>query len=338
MLYRMKFINYICGNTKIINNMKELIFTLIAVFILAFSSCSKDGNEPELNYAINTFESAAIEAIIKEYSIKKEGLDIESFICNLDSTILYVNGRVKGSLWVGGYEILTKRQILDFTENSKLDISINLNLGYGEYYKFDIEKYVIWPRPPYSLNGSTCFILVGRSSRGDRGEMVNGSCDLYFLHGNTLKNKYRSIYSPVRGAVNNYEEIIPWFESVMIKMGSIYLENEYQCFDLQGNYLFTANNYFHGNGEQPISLQECIKFYQMTESNSFIAERLNVKTGTTIWEKTIQPFTEKVRMGKYTIAKSNNIWDYFIPYTNFDGTKGNIQISLNIENGNFEIK
>lgn len=303
--------------------MQKLLFGLLTCVVL-LPGCSKDSTE---DYDIlETNESAAIKAIVKEYSIKKEGLDIESFTSNSDSTTLYVNGRVKECLWIGGYDIVTKKQILDFTENSKLDISINHNLGYGEHLKFDIDKYLICPHP-YLSNGTTCFILFGKE-RGGTG--ANISSDLYFLQGNVLKNKHRSFYSPKNP--NHYQKIIPWVESVMIKMFS----NEYQCFDLQGNNLFTSNNHNIENSE-PISLHECITFI-MYESNSFIVERLNVKTGTTIWKKTIQPFTENAKIGNYTIVKSNDVWIYSIPYTAFSGTKGSIQISLNIENGNFEIK
>lgn len=34
--------------------MKSLIFALLAVFMLAFSGCSKDDNEPKFNYDMNT--------------------------------------------------------------------------------------------------------------------------------------------------------------------------------------------------------------------------------------------------------------------------------------------
>lgn len=306
--------------------MQKLLFGLLTCVVL-LPGCSKDSTEDST--ILETNESAAIKAIIKEYSIKKEGLDIESFTSNLDSTALYVNGRVKGCLWVGGYEIATKKLILDFTENSKLDMSINYNLGYGEYSKFDIEKYLICPHP-YSSNGATCFILLGKE-RGGSG--VNMSSDLYFLQGNTLENKYRSVFSP--STPNHYQKITPWFESVMIKMFS----NEYQCFDFQGDKLFAIKRYNANEVEncEPISLEEGI-YFAGYETESFTIKRINIKTDTVIWEKSIKAFNEKVRIGSYKITKSNNMWIYSISYTDFNGNKGNIQIHLNIENGDFEIK
>lgn len=303
--------------------MQKFLFGLLTCVAL-LPGCSKDSTD---DYTIlETEESAAIKAIIKEYSIQKEGLIIESFINNLDSTTLYVNGRIKECLWVGGYDIATKKQIIDFAENSKLDTSISHDLGYGEYSKFDIDKYMILPNP-YSLNSSTCFILSGKE-RGGSG--TNMSSDLYFLQGNTLKKKHRSVFSP--STTRHYQKITPWFESVMIYVNP----GEFQCFSFQGDNLFNANNYYIESSE-PISLEECI-YFVVNEPKSFIAERINVKTGISIWKKHIQPFVEKVKIENYKIVKSNSIWTYSISYTNFSGTKGNIQISLNIEDGNFEIK
>lgn len=307
--------------------MNRYYLVVLACFAL-LSGCSKDtaNDYPDLE----TTESADIKAIIKEYSIKKEGLTIESFTSNLDSTALYVNGRIKECLWVGGYDIATKKQILDFTENSKLDMSISYNIGYGEYLKFDIEKYTIVPHP-YSFNGFTCFILLG-AERGGSGE--NQSRDLYFLQDNLLKNKYRNVYYP--STQKFFIKIIPWFESVMIKLNY----DEYQCFNMQGNELFSIKRYNANEVEncEPINIEEGIYSTYWDEPNSLVVKRLNIKTGITIWDKTINPFTEKVKVGNYKITKSNDIWVYSMPYTNFDGIKGNIQISLNIENGDFEIK
>lgn len=310
--------------------MKRIFFLLLVVPII-FSSCSKDKEEEPV--ALDSYEGSEIKKIIDEYSIRKQGLKIESFVLGTDTTIFF-NGRINGKLWVGGFETKSKEQILDWIENEKLDTVISYHKGYGVYDNLMIKKFVL--AFPYKYNNSFCFLLRGHDQDGG---MYKSSCDLYFLQNNVMK-KLRTIYSAHSG-LDHFVGITPWHHGIVVKKTS----EKHVCFNMQGDSLFTINSGFGIKPSySPINYEECIDFSTATATTDLrmsFFRRLNLKTNETIWKNEIFPLNnlpKNTRFDNYTITKANNEWTYNVNYTLFDGTKSSVRILLNIENGKFELK
>lgn len=323
------------------------IFFIFIICAISSLSCSKGNtdnipsideeeiveppNDPgeEEGGNLDSEENAAIEAIIKEYNIQKKGVKIESFVKNSESTILFVNGRIEGCLWVGCYDTTTKEMMVDFTETSKLDKTIRYNLGYGEYLEFDVEKYSIL-RFPYFSDNSVCFILAGHEREGHN----NSACDLYFIENNTLKNKHRSVSTLSNSKY--YQSVIPWYNGVMVKIKN----GEYQCLNMAGESLFTIENNNLILECEPVNYEECIYFNFNADSNGFSSRRINIKTDNVIWNNGFvkTKLQEKIEIENLKIEKNGSIWNYRISYIDYEGVRDNLQISLNIDNGDYEIK
>jgi len=311
------------------NNMKKVIsFALMAMIL---NGCSK--YEEPLNVISNVNDP--IQILTKEYNINKQGLTVESAISGIDTSTIYFNGRINGKLWVGAYEKASKKQLLDFTENVKLDTVVNYSLGNGQYDSFGVQKFALFY--PYEYNNSFCFLLLGYGGQERKGT----SDDLYFIQGNTVK-KYRTI-SPYQ---NCYNQIIPWYQGIAVEMSDIIYSGDI-CYNMQGDSLFTTKYDYHIRlgSYSPISYEECIDFFHSSYLNGYFFQRINLKTGETIWEIRNKdgsgPFNylpEKTRLDNYTITKSNNEWTYTVNYTLYNGQKGIAMIVLDIKSGQFEIK
>jgi hypothetical protein len=115
---------------------------------------------------------------------------------------------------------------------------------------------------------------------------------------------------------------------------------------MQGDSLYTINSGWGVKSSYiAINYEECIDFYvgiyESFNSLTFHCKRVNLKTEEIIWEhkpETLKDLPKNTKVDSYTIEKTNNIWVYVVNYTLFDGTKGNVHISLNIDSGKSELK
>lgn len=306
-----------------------------------FLACSHEEEEktPTDFYTAESFFSSPFSQIKSEYNINKEGLRIEYFangwngIDRTDSiitlpdtdTLLFVNGRIDGKLWIGCYDKKTKKQYLDWTSPEKMDTVITSYKGYGEYEKTVIDNYRIYY--PCKNKNKYCFELVGRGTSSI-------TSFLYFIGDNKLTKKYTTNYG---------YKISPWFESVLIQYGS----SKNVCYNMMGDSLFTVNGNigigYNLNRQIPINIDEMIDFDWRGENypnDPCHFKRVNIRTGETIWEAKNLPlnFPDKARLSDYRIKKSGNICEYTGNYILYDGAKGTFRILLNINTGQFELK
>ena len=304
--------------------MKKSLLIIFIMLPFFFSNCS-DNEEPQTTILETQFDQ-----LIREYNINKNGLVVESVVSGIDTTQLVFSGRIGGKLWIGCYKKEDKRQILDWTEATKLDTVINFHKGYDEYEKFDVGEFRI--AYPYKKNDHYSFILIGRN--GDVGKAFS---DLYFIDSNSLVKKSRTINTQQY----YYQQILPWHDGIIAKLGS---EN-FACYTMSGDSLFTLKNGALGVKDTytAINYEECIDFaldYFSSDFYKYFFRRINLKTNETIWKNDNPPLKDlpsNVRLDKINIQKNVNIWVYEVNYTQFDGTKQVVKISLNIDNGDFEI-
>lgn len=306
--------------------MKKLLLIVLSGIVICGCSGGKD-NTPTYTPGDGDY-MGGFNDYKKEYNINKDGLEIDYMSTGIDTTTVYFNGRIDGKLWVGGYEKGSKKEILDWADNVRLDTVVNYNKGYGIYENFKVYRYNI--SFPYKYENAYCFILNGGGSD-------NSFSDLYFINNNNLTKKHRSV-----GSYNSeaFRYIFSWFEGVMVENK----KEELVCFNMQGDSLFVVQDrsiyYYVESNSCPISYEECIRLiYNYSGFNGFYFERLNLKTKEIIWEEKIMPLTdipENARINGHTISKSGNEWTYVFNHTLYSGEKGTTTILLNIDSGELE--
>lgn len=310
--------------------MKKLL--LILIFTHLFFGCSKD-EFPVLDILSDEY---VLDKLKQEYNINRDGLSLESFSYGKDSTHLFINGRINEKLWIGCYNRKNKNNILEWTDNVKLDTVFNLHKGYGEYSDFNIERFFI--TYPYYNNGQLYFLLWGYN---DKTRNINGriiSSDLYFLKNNSFIKKRRSFTYPIDDAF--YQNIFPWKNSIFSKY-----QNKYICFSADGDSLYSTNGVYANY--EPINIEECIAVNKSYGAENVASleridfRRLNLKNNETIWKNEHKPLADistKDRLDSIVIQKKSNIWDYSFFYTKIEGTKYAIKLELNIESGELTAK
>ncbi|MDR3366959.1 MAG: hypothetical protein LBO71_08345 [Prevotellaceae bacterium] len=305
--------------------MEKILFAIFIIWPFIFSSCVE--NEDPHPTEIITIPETQFGQLIKEYNINKDGLVVESVVNGIDTALLVFNGRIGAKLWVGYYKKEDKSQILDWTETTKLDTIVNFYKGYGEYDNLKVEKFALGF--PYKFKNSFCFLLFGRES-----EMISykASSDLYFINSNSLIKKLKTISTQRY----HYQQIIPWYDGIVAKLGN---EN-FVCYTMSGDSLFTFKNGIGIKAYSAINYEECIDFgLNSSDFHKYFFRRINLQSNETIWTNDNQPLKDlpnNARLDKINIQKNDNIWVYEVNYTQFDGTKQVVKISLNINNGVFE--
>lgn len=313
--------------------MKKIKLLALAI-TLCLLGCSNNPDEPLLENSENS--ETFSEKLIKEYNINKQGLNIESVTNGIDTSHIFLNGRINGHLWIGEYEKKSKKQILDWIENSELDTIVNYYKGYGEYGTFNVKKFAL--DYPYENNNAFCFLLWGRDNVS--GMNKNVSSDLYFIQNSSTIKKYRTIYSS-QNSLKYYQKITPWHQGVVVEKAY----EEHVCFNMQGDSLFTINSVFGiKDSYSPINYEECIDFSTSTTTKDLrksFFQRIDLKNNQSIWINPMLPLSDipnNVRFENYTIEKLANEWTYIVNYTLYDGSKKTTLIKLNIGNGNFVVK
>ncbi|GHT09015.1 hypothetical protein FACS189426_06130 [Bacteroidia bacterium] len=306
--------------------MKKIILGLLAAVL--FIGCVESPDEP---LSLSTTEDSQFDALKKEYNINKQGLVIESATNGIDTTKVFFNGRIDGKLWIGCYDKTTKNNLLDWTGTTKLDTIIDIDKGYGEHTTFQIEEYHV--KHPYKRDNSFCFLLWGQK-KYDTNYVIT---DLYFIDNKGFIKKDKLI--PDNFGFGFYEAISPWFEGVIVKHNDMTVSN-YICYTMKGDSLFSLPKNTYPDNYTPISYEECISFNMFDNSNTVRIKRLNVKLDSTLWDSGIFEMGKlpiNARIDNKNIVKQNDIWIYEISYTQFDGKKDSVKVSVNINSGKFEI-
>lgn len=318
---------------------------ILSIICLAclFSACSSD--DPPVTTVTETEDTfwtnpEPFSGIKKGYNINKEGLKIEGYrapidsTCQVDSGTIFIHGRIDGKLWVGCYDVANKTQYLDWTESEKLDTVAILYKGYGEYDTIKIsERFTVEDVYVYKNYKSCCFILKTYPPSSQ-----NSYSNLYFITDGILSKKHTRKYPE-----KHFDKIRPWYEGVLVSTSSQTI-----CYTLTGDSLFTADfNTRTGVVKlylSPVNREEAIIFneYEYRKENySYYFERVNIKTGESVWSnegKPLKQLPNRAKINFKEIKKSGNIWEFIFDYILYDGTKGTAHILLNIDTGHCELK
>ena len=307
---------------KTTKKMKKQLFVMI-VFQLLFA-CS---NDDSIDEPTSIVEGNQLNALINEYNINKDGLQIESYTTGIDTTQLFFNGRIDNKLWIGCYDKQTKNKITEWTEKTNLDTILNLNTGYGEYSDFRIVKFFI--EYPYYNEEQLYFLLWGYN---DETININGriiSSDLYIISNNSLANKKRSFTYPTGDKF--YQNITPWINSIFSKYS-----NQYICYSSEGDSLYSRDENITVDDE-PISVEESIyssAHYDTDTTITFYFKRYNLKNDEIVWKNSVSNnLLSDSRLDSTILEKADSIWDYTFYYTLMDGTKFNRKIGVDINSG-----
>ena len=305
--------------------MRKIIF-LFALAAVLFAGCSKDSVPWE------TIE----ERLKKEYNINNPGLMLESFGTAYDTSYMFFGGRINNKLWVGYYDKETKQPLLDWTDNNVLDIIKPFSIGYGETVTYKLDEFRV--QKIYNNSGIFSFILWGYDS-SNPGVIIS---DLYFINNEKIIKIYKEDKYSLQGI---YTRFVPWFEGSMAETSTNYI-----CYNTLGEELFRIENnlyptlagYVFSENIMPINYEEGIIF----ETNSIfktnsIFSRIDINNNVRVWNNPTKPLSSlpnDAKIGDTVIDKLTGYeWKYSVPYTLYDGTKGTVEILLNINTGYFEI-
>lgn len=312
---------------------KLLLFTLLISFVVA---CTKEegeeGEEPIINEIyIDDFWTS----IKKEYNITNEDLIYEGGAIGIDTSQIFFNGRVNQKLWIGGYNKHTKEQLIEWTEDTKLDTIFEVYKGYGEYKTLKTNEFRIYY--PLVKENNLVFVLYGLDNNSRDYDIISY---LYFINDNKLIKKH------FNNTLDRYQNIIPWYNSIIVEVLTDKYERYNLCYSYNGDTLFTVHkSAYNINNLNPINVEEYIddsELYDITNlSDSFFFKRSNLKTGENIWISYVYRFeniNESIRVDSTSITKNDEIWNYKFYLTTYNNDKITKELDLNIETGEVVIK
>ena len=306
--------------------MKKLVIILLSMSFI-FTGCSKKDDPEPTSSSLSTSINNPYSSLAKEYGIDK---DVDYMSAGIDTNLILFNGRINSKLWIECFEKESKKQILDWTETTKLDTTLSLYEGYGEYKDFKIKKF--YCTYFYKFNDSYSFILGGQEDA--LSPLVY--TDLYFIEANKLIKKYRTTPNPYDD-VYWWGPIYPWVEGVIATLG-----NKQAFYNMSGDSLFAINSSITINNKcAALSSEEAIKYNLDLSKKTIYFSKLNIKTNVCSWVTdtlTLEESQETIKVSSIDVAKAINNWTYTINYTRYSGEKKSVQIDLNVNTGEIELK
>ncbi len=331
------------------------IFRLLAASLLVavcagFSSCGDDELEKEPIHIFDPNEnngSSDLEKTYSQYIDDYENMTCKRFNDNGD-TIEFTGLTAKGYLMINLFQKATKTKVFDWVDNVKTDTIYKVYKGYGEYEEVTIKSI--------GLSHSH----VGKPHIESNTEFII-SLDFF----GEASSFTRILF--VNGGISKMSDIIPvgaWHINTFIPN---WYNNEYCfihdcCYTLAGDTVYTikygeyddnninmygsriaTNGYgsFQYQFEQ-VSAEEAIgaglDIDNFHGSYQLRVARINYRTAQNMWgeQRYINlPFNYEAKAKlSYSIAdKSSEIWKYKVNITYYDGTKKEVTLNVNIENG-----
>lgn len=331
------------------------IFRLLAASLLVavcagFSSCGDDEleKEPVINFDPNGNNgSSDLEKTYSQYIDDYENMTCKRFNDNGD-TIEFTGLTAKGYLMINLFQKATKTKVFDWADNVKTDTIYKVYKGYGEYEEVTIKSI--------GLSHSH----VGKPHIESNKEFII-SLDFF----GEASSFTRILF--VNGGISKMSDIIPvgaWHINTFIPN---WYNNEYCfihdcCYTLAGDTVYTIkygeyddnniNMYgsriaTNGYGSfqylfEQVSAEEAIgaglDIDNFHGSYQLRVARINYRTAQNMWgeQRYINlPFNYEAKAKlSYSIAdKSSEIWKYKVNITYYDGTKKEVTLNVNIENG-----
>ena len=331
------------------------IFRLLAASLLVavcagFSSCGDDEleKEPVINFDPNGNNgSSDLEKTYSQYIDDYENMTCKRFNDNGD-TIEFTGLTAKGYLMINLFQKATKTKVFDWVDNVKTDTIYKVYKGYGEYEEVTIKSI--------GLSHSH----VGKPHIESNKEFII-SLDFF----GEASSFTRILF--VNGGISKMSDIIPvgaWHINTFIPN---WYNNEYCfihdcCYTLAGDTVYTIkygeyddnniNMYgsriaTNGYGSfqylfEQVSAEEAIgaelDIDNFHGSYQLRVARINYRTAQNMWgeQRYINlPFDyeAKAKLSYSITDKSSDIWKYKVNITYYDGTKKEVTLNVNIENG-----
>lgn len=330
--------------------LRLLAASLLIAVCAGFSSCSDDEleKEPIINFDPNgNNDSSNLEKTYSQYIDDYENMTCKRFNDNGD-TIEFTGLTAKGYLMINLFQKATKTKVFDWVDNVKIDTIYKVYKGYGEYEEVTIKSIGLSHShvgKPHIASNKDFIILLdffGGTSPFTRILFVNGG------------NSKMSDIMPVDS----------WHISTFIPN---WYNNEYSfihncCYTLAGDTVYTIkygeyddnniNMYgsriaTNGHGSfqyqfEQVSAEEAVgtglDIDNFHGSYQLRVARINYRTAQNMWgeQRYINlPFVyeAKAKLSYSITDKSSDTWKYKVNITYYDGTKKEITLNVNIENG-----
>ena len=330
--------------------LRLLAASLLIAVCAGFSSCSDDEleKEPIINFDPNgNNDSSNLEKTYSQYIDDYENMTCKRFNDNGD-TIEFTGLTAKGYLMINLFQKATKTKVFDWVNNVKTDTIYEVYKGYGEYEEVTIKSIGLSHShvgKPHIASNKDFIILLdffGGTSPFTRILFVNGG------------NSKMSDIMPVDS----------WHISTFIPN---WYNNEYSfihncCYTLAGDTVYTIkygeyddnniNMYgsriaTNGHGSfqyqfEQVSAEEAVgtglDIDNFHGSYQLRVARINYRTAQNMWgeQRYINlPFVyeAKAKLSYSITDKSSDTWKYKVNITYYDGTKKEVTLNVNIENG-----
>ena len=330
--------------------LRLLAASLLIAVCAGFSSCSDDEleKEPIINFDPNgNNDSSNLEKTYSQYIDDYENMTCKRFNDNGD-TIEFTGLTAKGYLMINLFQKATKTKVFDWVDNVKIDTIYKVYKGYGEYEEVTIKSIGLSHShvgKPHIASNKDFIILLdffGGTSPFTRILFVNGG------------NSKMSDIMPVDS----------WHISTFIPN---WYNNEYSfihncCYTLAGDTVYTIkygeyddnniNMYgsriaTNGHGSfqyqfEQVSAEEAVgtglDIDNFHGSYQLRVARINYRTAQNMWgeQRYINlPFVyeAKAKLSYSITDKSSDTWKYKVNITYYDGTKKEVTLNVNIENG-----
>lgn len=280
------------------------IFLILAIS-LTFISCSD--SESEDPFGENT--TTEIE-LCKKLNIDKDKYQDFSYL--LREKYYVVTGLDNNYIWIAAYDTLTYRKTIEFKESTPLKEEETIYVGYGETLTGRLSRYTL--RDIEFIGNGFIGIVAINYSAGSEGMFL---IKTLFDNGKVITETLTSY--------PNILNVEKWYKE------SAFVSNAV-CYSVTGDSLYVIKTPKRGV-ELPISYTDGIEL-------SLTPNRINHKTGETVWESKVEPSFEIPQNAKVSITVSEQSTDYLnckaaIVY--YDGNKKVLDFKINIENGEITI-
>lgn len=320
----------------------RLLATLLLVAVCAgFSSC-----EEELEEEPSTIpspeggnDSSDLENTYSQYIDDYEKITCKSFIQYNNDTIAFTGITSKGYLMIDLFQKSSETKVFEWIDNTKTDTIYKIHQGYGEYKEVKVHSIEL-PFIQFHTESSKDFIAMlhfNGSQTSRRALFVNGGqsrmTDCLSTVSTFILNWYNNEYCFIHDCCYTFAGDTVY----TVKYG----EYDYNV-DQYGSRIAT-NGYgsFQYQFER-VSAEEAVGVGIDTDIfNSHYQlriARINYKTAQNTWGKqqyVTLPFEyeAKAKLSYDITNKSSKIWTYKVNITYYDGTKKEVTLNVNIENG-----
>ena len=335
--------------------LRLLAASLLIAVCAGFSSCSDDEleKEPIINFDPNgNNDSSNLEKTYSQYIDDYENMTCKRFNDNGD-TIEFTGLTAKGYLMINLFQKATKTKVFDWVDNVKIDTIYKVYKGYGEYEEVTIKSIGLSHShvgKPHIASNKDFIILLdffGGTSPFTRILFVNGGnskmSDIMPVdswHISTfIPNWYNNEYS----FIHNYCYTLAGDTVYTIKYGE-YDDNN---INMYGSRIATNG---HGSFQyqfEQVSAEEAVgtglDIDNFHGSYQLRVARINYRTAQNMWgeQRYINlPFVyeAKAKLSYSITDKSSDTWKYKVNITYYDGTKKEVTLNVNIENGEVQVE